>query len=303
MSPESIRKQIADCNCGLRRQAAMPSRCAVRLCLTVAHFRIPGGYASHSTRVSLNAKKMRGLVNGIIALLFLSQVSSLNSLAQKRRVPPGGRVAVVVDERLSALRAMPDLRARLIERLSRGRLVSIRGERVSDGLRFYRVAVTRRTSGWVQSEALVAPWHQGDDRRLLVLIEDSAEFDRIVRARTFLDTFPRSLLNPRVLMLYANEADQVAVRLSRDAQRRFARLELTANGAPEYSYYLNYNGLDRYNRQGVSFTFDRSTKQFHYDGAAWRELLRRYPRSPEAAEAKRRLAARAAFQSRVQSPE
>lgn len=237
-----------------------------------------------------------------ILLALLSLIIATEVCAQKRRAPPGGRVAVVVDERLSALRAMPDLRARLIERLSRGRLVSIRGERVSDGLRFYRVAVTRRTSGWVQSEALVAPWRQGDDRRLLVLIEDSAEFDRLARARTFLDTFPRSLLNPRVLMLYANEADQVAVRLSRDAQRRFAKIELTANRAPEYSYYLNYNGLDRYNRQGVAFTFDRSTKQFHYDGAAWREILRRYPRSPEAAEAKRRLAARPAVQSRVQSP-
>ena len=50
------------------------------------------------------------------------------------------------------------------------------------------------------------------------------------------------------------------------------------------------NGLDRYNRQSVTFTFDRATKQFHYDGAAWREILRKYPDSPEAAEAKQRLA-------------
>ena len=290
MSPESIRKQIADCICSLRRQAALPSRCAVRLCLTVPRsMKILGGYASNSSRVSCNAKGMRRLVNGIIALLFLFQIAPQNSLAQKRRVPPGGRVAVVVDERLSALRAMPDLRARLIERLSRGRLVSIRGERVSDGLRFYRVAVTRRTSGWVQSEALVAPWHPGDDRRLLVLIENSDEFDLIVRARAFLETFPRSPLAARVLTLLASAADQVAVRLSRDAQRRFAKLELPANGAPEYSYYLNYNALDRYNRAGITFMFDRASKTFSYDGRAWREIIRRYPKSPEAAEARKRL--------------
>jgi hypothetical protein len=236
----------------------------------------------------------------ILLLTLLALVIVPTASSQRRRVPPGGRVAVVVDERLSALRAMPDLRARLIERLSRGRLVSIRGERFSDGLRFYRVAVTRRTLGWVQSEAVVAssPWRQGDDRRLLVLIENSDEFDRIIRARAFLDTFPRSPLGARVLTLYASEADQVAVRLSRDAQRRFARIELPANGAPEYSYYLNYNALDRYNRAGITFMFDRASKTFSYDGRAWREIIKRYPHSPEAAEAKKRLEVRANMKTR-----
>lgn len=225
----------------------------------------------------------------ILLLVLLSLVASSDVSAQKRRVPPGGRVAVVVDERLSALRAAPDLRAKLIERLSRGRLVSIRGERVIDGLRFYRVRVTRRTAGWLQSEAVVVPWRPGDDRRLVTLIENSDEFDRIVRARTFLDAFPHSPLSPRVLALYASEADEVAAKLSREAQRRFARSELPANGAPEYSYYLNYNGLDRYNRAGITFIFDRTSKTFSYDGRAWHEIVRRYPNSPEAAEARKRL--------------
>ena len=227
----------------------------------------------------------------ILLLVLLSLVIFSAVYAQKRRVPPGGRVAVVVDERLSALRAMPNLRARLIERLSRGRLVSIRGERVMDGLRFYRVAVTRRTAGWLQSEAVVVPWRPGDDRRLVTLIEKSDEFDRIVRARTFLDAFPHSPLRPRVLALYASAADEVAGKLSRDAQRRFAKVELPANGAPEYSYYLNYNGLDRYNRAGITFIFDRMSKTLSYDGGAWREIIQRYPNSPEAVEARKRLAA------------
>jgi hypothetical protein len=260
--------------------------------------RILGGYASNSSRVSLNTKDTRSLVNGIIALLLLFHITSPNSLGQKRRVPPGGRVAVVVDERLSALRAMPDLRARLIERLSRGRLVSIRGEKVVDGLRFYRVAVTRRTAGWLQREAVVVPWRRGDDLRLVTLIENSDEFDRIVRARTFLDAFPHSPLSPRVLALYASAADEVAAKLSRDAQRRFAKVELPANGAPEYSYYLNYNGLDRYNRNGITFIFDRRSKTFSYDGGAWREILQRYPNSPEAAEARKRLEAVASVKTK-----
>ena len=46
----------------------------------------------------------------------------------------------------------------------------------------------------------------GDDRRLLTLIENSDEFDRIVRAKTFIDAFPQSLLRAKVLAMYAGEA-------------------------------------------------------------------------------------------------
>jgi hypothetical protein len=47
--------------------------------------------------------------------------------------------------------------------------------------------------------------------------------------------------------------------------------------------------LDRYRRQGIVFTFDEPTRQFHYEGAAWREILRRFPATPEARTARRRL--------------
>ena len=57
----------------------------------------------------------------------------------------------------------------------------------------------------------------------------------------------------------------------------------------ELNRILNYHGLDRYNREGITFLFDRTTKKFSYDGAAWREILRRYPNSPEAAEARKHL--------------
>jgi hypothetical protein len=40
----------------------------------------------------------------------------------------------------------------------------------------------------------------------------------------------------------------------------------------------------------VKFVFDPSKRELHYDGAAWRELVRRYPQSAEAAEARKRLA-------------
>jgi hypothetical protein len=224
-------------------------------------------------------------------LIIVCAVSALhNSFAQRRSAPPGGQRAVVIDERLAALRDEPELSAHLVKRMSRGRMVTIMGtKRAPDGVTFYRVAVTRRTRGWLQSEAVVSPTRAGDDERLLRLIRGSEDFDRIVRARIFLDLFTRSPLRPTVLMLYAEAAEAATSRLSREAGRRLDEREMTAGGAPLFSYFLNYNGLDRYNRQGIGFIFDRTSKQFHYNGESWREILRRYPRSPEAAEARKRL--------------
>ena len=64
---------------------------------------------------------------------------------------------------------------------------------------------------------------------------------------------------------------------------------MAASGAPLHSYYLNYVSLDRYRRLGITFLFNPSTKLFHYDGASWRELVSKYPGTPEADEAQKRL--------------
>ncbi|HKG46634.1 MAG TPA: hypothetical protein VKB02_07910 [Pyrinomonadaceae bacterium] len=207
--------------------------------------------------------------------------------AQQRKPPAGGRLAIVVDERLAALRVTPQLNGKLLRRLSRGRLVAVRSFKTSpDGINFLLVNVSRRTNGWIPREAVASPSRPGDDRRLLTLIERSNGFDRLARARIFLDHFRASLFCPEVLLLLADTAEEVAAKLSMDAARR---LKEDLGDAPEFSYYLNYTGLDRYNRQRVSFVFDKSTRRFHYDGAAWRELIRRYPRSSAAAEARKRL--------------
>jgi hypothetical protein len=226
----------------------------------------------------------------VLSFLLVLLPTLPNALGQKPRLPPGGHLAVIVDERLSALRTTPDLSARLLRRISRGRFVSIRGSnRNRDGVLFYQVAVNRRTSGWLQSDAVVASWRAGDDERLMRLLEGADEFDRVARARIFLELFPRSPRRPKVLLIYGDAAEEAATRLSREAERRFERRELPALGAPEFSYYLNYSSLDRYNRQGVTFSFDRATKKFHYEGWAWREIVRRYPNGPEAVEASKRL--------------
>ena len=216
--------------------------------------------------------------------LCLTLLSSCSILAQQRKPPADGRLAIVVDERLAALRGTPQLSGRLVRRLSRGRLVAIRSMKTSaDGISFFLVNISSRTHGWIQREAVVSPSRFGDDQRLFTLIEHSEGFDRIARARIFLDHFPRSRQRPAVLLLLGNTAEGLAAKLSKDAARR---LKEDLGDAPEFSYFLNYTGLDRYNRQGVTFVFDRSSKRFHYDGATWRELIRRYPHSPAANEAK-----------------
>ena len=215
-------------------------------------------------------------------LVFCAQVTGIG----QRKPPAGGRLAVVVEERLAALRATPQLNGRLVRRLSRGRMVAIRSAKTTDGITFLLVNVSSRTHGWIQREAVASPTRAGDDQRLMRLIERSQGFDRLSRARIFLDHFTRSPLRPDVLLLLGDTAEELAAQLSNDAARR---LKDAPGEAPEFSYYLNYTGLDRYNRQGVKFVFDKSTKRFHYDGAAWRDLIRHFPRSSASSEARKRL--------------
>jgi hypothetical protein len=218
----------------------------------------------------------------LLFILFLQ----VDGFAQ-RKPPARGRLAVVVDERLAALRATPQLNGTLVRRLGRGRLVAIRAAKTSaDGVPFLLVNVSSRTHGWIQRDAVVSPSRARDDRKLLTLIQRSSGFDRIARARIFLDHFTRSPSRPEVLLLLGDTAEELAAKLSLDAARR---LKNDLGDAPEFSYYLNYTGLDRYNRQRVGFVFDKTTKRFHYDGAAWRELIRRYPHSTAALEARKRL--------------
>lgn len=197
---------------------------------------------------------------------------------------------IVVDERLAALRAAPHLSASLLKRLGKGRkVVVLRAQRSSDGTLFYRVAVTRRTRGWLQREALVFPRRSGDDAKLLRLIKVTRDFDRIVRARIFLEAFPRSPLRPAVLLILGDEATKAASKLSQDAERRLDVEEMNSTGASLTSYFLNYSGIDRYRRQGIVFRFDAATRQFRYGGDAWNELLLRHRSSPEAALLRKRL--------------
>src|ERR1044072_1893573 len=128
------------------------------------------------------------LMVGLLACAAPALAQQRRAAAEHRAAPAGGQRAVVVDERLAALRESPELSARLLQRMSRGRKISIVGSRrASEDVTFYRVVLTRRTGGWVQSEAVISPVRKDDDERLLRLIRGSEDFDRIGRAYIFLD--------------------------------------------------------------------------------------------------------------------
>ncbi|MGH9908781.1 MAG: hypothetical protein ACRD8U_24750, partial [Pyrinomonadaceae bacterium] len=79
----------------------------------------------------------------VVWIVFL--ISSPTGSAQTRwRLPHAtDRVGIVVDERLSVLRATADLSGKMVRRIGRGRAVRIKGmRRGRDGVTFYRVFVT-----------------------------------------------------------------------------------------------------------------------------------------------------------------
>jgi hypothetical protein len=210
-------------------------------------------------------------------------------VAQNQAPRENVNAAIVVDERLAVLRAQPSLYATPIQRMRRGRTISISGARDADGVTFYRVNLPAEGVGWVQAEAVVGKFRRGDDERLARLVQSSEGFDQIERAMIFFENFPKSTLRPAMLLLFGDLVEENAAVISREAARRLSRREMTATGAPLHSFYLNYTSLDRYRRLGIGFVFNSNTKILHYDGAAWKEILTKFPKSPEAAEAQKRL--------------
>ncbi len=234
-----------------------------------------------------------------LVFLFVFLAFTCNLEAQKRRVLTKPKVAqktvsntntaVVVDERLAVLRVEPSLFAKSVQRMRLGRTVTISGSKEADGVTFYRVKALPNNIGWVQAEAVFGKFRRGDDERFARLIQASDDFGQIELATVFLETFTDSSLRPAILLLLGDLAEEVSLKLSNDATRRLNRREMAASGAPLHSFYLNYVSLDRYRRIGIGFLFNSSVKQFHYDGASWREIIGKYPKSAEAVEAKKRM--------------
>jgi hypothetical protein len=123
--------------------------------------------------------------------------------------------------------------------------------------------------------------------RLLRIIGASAsEYEKISLAHIFLEYFSRSPLRSQILLIMGDTAEAVAAPLSKGAAKQLGKRFTEAS---DESVYLNYSGLDRYNRLGVRFFFDSRLREIYYDGWAWREILRAHPKSPAAEVARTKL--------------
>lgn len=198
--------------------------------------------------------------------------------------------AFVIDDRLSALRRASHLQAEVLRRLRLARPVFIIGTSPArtDQPRFYRVAVTRRTRGWIHAQALAVQGRSGEDQRIMNLIEASADSaDKINLCRLIIERFGKSRLVPQAMLLLGGEAERVAQTLSQRTRRRLA--DVNPRQTAVRDYYLSDAGLDRYSRLGIVFDFNESLAEFIYDGKAYRDIVRRFPKGEEARLARQRL--------------
>jgi hypothetical protein len=217
-----------------------------------------------------------------------SQAASAEAASPAAR-PPFSK-AVVVDERLSALRQSADIHSPVLKRLRIGRTVYITSSKRGQPA-FYRVAVTRRTRGWIHQDAVARPGRAGEDERVLRVIEATNDgLDRIALCELFLERFSPSRHSPRVLLLLAEEAERAAAALTQHARRRLKTIGEAAGGPKTEDFYLSDPGLDRYSRLRIAFRFDAAQTRYAYDGKAYRDLASRYPKSAEAETARRQIA-------------
>jgi len=206
------------------------------------------------------------------------------------------RKAFVVDDRIAALRQDADIRSQVVHRLRVGRPVLITGVRSSGRARFYRVAVTRRTRGWIHEAAVAAPGRAGDDARVVKIIESEKDgLNRLSLCRLFLEHFNRSPLAPRVLLALGEEADRAATGLGQRARKRLESLSEENPAADLRDYYLSDAGLDRYSKLHIRFDFNPATSEYVYDGQAYRDIIKHYGRSAEAQSAQKHLEERKSF--------
>lgn len=232
----------------------------------------------------------------ILSLILVCMTAAIACGAQSK--PSGkaplkpreiGSTAIVMDETLSVLRFKPSLFAAPVQRMRRGRVVKILGVTEADGVKFYRVSAIPAAAGWVQADSVFGKFREGDDARLAMLVRSMSGFDQIEAAVEFFNLYPNSQFRPALLLLYGDLLEEAAAKLSKDANSRLDRREMAASAAPLHSYYLNYVGLDRYRRLEILFLFNPVSRQYHYNGASWVELTKKFSTTNESSEAQKRL--------------
>jgi hypothetical protein len=225
-----------------------------------------------------------------LILLLCTASAAFGQDDEKKTFAESYKKGYVFDERLSALRKEPDVMGPIRQRLRRGRsLYLLESHRDRNGVLYYRVAVTRRTRGWVQAAAVAFPSQRGDDSKVLALAEATSDVERLSICKVLIEHFPASSLRPKALLLFGEEAEDVASKVLKRAGRRMSDEDKLIEGVPKRYYYLNDVGLDRYNRLGVRFDYDEKSDEYVYAGDSYREIIRKYPKSDVSAKAREHL--------------
>lgn len=131
--------------------------------------------------------------------------------------------------------------------------------RTVDGIAWIRVAVTRRTRGWLPIEAVASPGDFDGEARLAWRLGVTRGFPRLELARLAIDRFPR--LRKIAEDDFAFEAERAALMLTERAARRFDEETLLPPLDLRVQMLLDPL-LDRYVRLGVRFEADPVTMRY-----------------------------------------
>lgn len=200
--------------------------------------------------------------------------------------------AVVIDDRFSALRRGPSLQSEVVHRLRLGHTVYVihQGNFERSNSAFCRIAASRRTRGWIYRTAIAVQGRAGEDQRIMKLIEGTSDgLDRIALCRILSERFSQSPLIPRALLMMGEEGERAAETLTQRARKRLTESAAASTSSSLRDLYLNDSTLDRYSKLRIVFDFNEQTREYIYDGRAYRDLVSRSPHSEEALLARQRL--------------
>lgn len=200
--------------------------------------------------------------------------------------------AVVIDDRFSALRREPSLQSEVIHRLRLGHTVYVihQDNFETSHSAFCRIAASRRTRGWIYRTAIAVQGRAGEDQRIMKLIDGTSDgLDRIALCRILIERFGQSALVPRALLRMGEEGERAAETLTQRARKRITEAAAAGASSSLRDFYLNDSTLDRYSKLRIVFEFNEQTREYIYDGRAYRDLLSRSPHSEEALLARQRL--------------
>lgn len=237
----------------------------------------------------------------IASLLFVLCLASITLAQSAEPSATENRLrflrAFVVDERLNALRKEADLQSPVLRRVSLARPVYvIEAKTVKNGqAKFYRVAISRRTRGWIHEAAIAIPGRVGEDARLLDLITESyAEkenltsiTERLILCKLFSEKFVNSKFLPEVLLTLGQDAERIAALLNKTPPKHLNALQQAEKSTLKTAYlradlrdiYLSDPRLDRYSRLGIHFEYLPKSNEFIYNGQAYQQIVRRFAKS------------------------